>query len=136
MPSKRKRAASRQAKLSGRRKRRGGGRRQRQAQAGQEGSATLVASPMASRRSATSTAEAVATQTQHPAVVVQPTQTRQRRARNVATAPMARTRASQSRAATYEPLPMYAYLGSELKRIGAITAIMAVALAALTVVLG
>jgi hypothetical protein len=31
---------------------------------------------------------------------------------------------------------MYAYLGSELKRIGAITVVMAVALAALTVVLG
>ena len=129
MPSKRKRAASRQAKLSGRRKRRGGGRRQRQ-----EGSGTLVASPTARQRSAASTTETVATQTQRPAVAVQPTQ--QRRARNVATAPMARTRASQSRAATYEPLPMYAYLGSELKRIGAITAIMAIALAALTVVLG
>ncbi len=135
MPSKRKRAASRQAKLSGRRKRRGGaGRRQRQA--GQEGSGALVASPVASRRSATSTTEAVATQTQRPAAAAQPTQTQQRRARSVATAPMARTRASQSRAATYEPLPMYAYLGSELKRIGAITAIMAIALAALTVALG
>ena len=132
MPSKRKRAASRQAKLSGRRKRRGGvGRRQRQ-----EGSGTLVASPTASQRSAASTAEAVATQTQRPSAAVQPTQTQQRRARNVATAPMARTRASQSRAATYEPLPMYAYLGSELKRIGIITVVMGIALAGLTVVLG
>lgn len=130
MPSKRKRAASRQAKLSGRRRRRGGaGRRQRQ-----EGSGTLVAAPTARQRSAASATEAVATQ--RPAVAVQPTQTQQRRPRNVATAPMARTRASQSRAATYEPLPMYAYLGSELKRIGAITVVMAVALAALTVVLG
>ena len=134
MPSKRKRAASRQAKLSGRRKRRGAGRRQRQT--GQEATGTLVASPAASQRRATSTAETVATQTQRPVATAQPSQTQQRRARNVATAPMARTRASQSRAATYEPLPMYAYLGSELKRIGAITAIMAIALAALTVVLG
>lgn len=34
-----------------------------------------------------------------------------------------------------EPLPMYAHLGSELRRIGALTALMVVALAVLTVFL-
>ena len=45
-----------------------------------------------------------------------------------------RRRAARTRAQT-EPLPMYAHLRSELLRIGALTALMAVALAILTVFL-
>ena len=37
--------------------------------------------------------------------------------------------------AQQEPLPMYGYLGSELKRIGALTGLIAVALMVLTFVL-
>ena len=131
MPSKNKRAASRQAKLSQRRRRRVGGRRQKTT----ERSATSAAgvTVASGRRSSTPTA---ATQTRTPAVAVPSASTAQRPARHVAAAPRARTRAAQNRAATYEPLPMYAYLGSELKRIGAVAAVMAVALATLTVVLG
>lgn len=132
MPSKNKRAASRQAKLSQRRRRRGGGRRQRTSER-PTAEATVTSSAANRRRGA---ATAVATQNQTPTVAVPSAPASERPPRSVAAAPRARTRAAQSRAATYEPLPMYAYLGSELKRIGAIAAVMALALAALTVVLG
>ena len=47
---------------------------------------------------------------------------------------IARRRSARARTPS-EPLPMYAHLGSELRRIGALTALMAVALAVLTVFL-
>ena len=125
MPSKNKRAATRQAKLSQRRRRRDGSRKQRTGEQPAERATAAHAAPAAAQ-----------TQTQTPSGAVLAPETSQRQSRSIAAAPRARTRASQNRAATYEPLPMYAYLGSELKRIGAITAAMAVALAALTVVLG
>ena len=130
MPSKNKRAASRQAKLSQRRRRRGGGRRQKTIE---QPTANLAAP---GRRRANPAAATATAQAQTPAVAAPAAPTAQRRSRSVAAAPSARTRAAQNRAATYEPLAMYAYLGSELKRIAAVTALMAVALAALTVVFG
>ena len=136
MPSKSKRAATRQAKLSQRRRR---SRKQRTGEQPAERVTAAHAAPAASsRRRATSTVTATAAQTQTQTLsgAAPAPQTSQRRTRSVAAAPRARTRASQDRAATYEPLPMYAYLGSEIKRIGVISAAMAVALAALTMVLG
>ena len=57
--------------------------------------------------------------------------------RSVAASPRARIRSRTARVGATEraPLPMYAYLGSELKRIGVLAAIMGAALAGLTFIL-
>ncbi len=132
MPSKNKRAALRQAKLSQRGRRRGGTRRRRNAGQIEDSPSTPV---VASGRNRAATAATAQTPT---ASVAATSDTSARRTPTVAAAPSARTRTrtARNRATGYQPLPMYAYLGSELKRIGAITVVMAVALAALTVALG
>ncbi len=133
MPSKSKRAASRQAQLSQRRKRRAGHRGRRTAERRPPAN-TAVAAEAAGGVASPSAASAVA-DVQAPKAAM-PAATSQRGPRRVAAAPRARTRAARDRAESYEPLPTYAYLGSELKRIGAMAVVMAVALAALTVALG
>lgn len=119
MPSKSKRAASRQAQLSGRRRRRGG-RPRAQATA----ATTTAARPPEVRRqssASTPTAERLAGTSQRQQAVTP------------ATAPT-RRRTSRPRAPV-EPLQMYPYLGSELRRIGALSGLVAITLAVLTVVL-
>ncbi len=124
MPSKKKRVASRQAQLSQRKRRRSGrGRNQAASQAEQDESATTA--PTAIRRTASRPAAAAAT-APRPAAA---------RATSVAASPRARGRAARMVKAQQEPLPMYGYLGSELKRIGALTGLIAIALVILTFVL-
>ena len=121
MPSKSRRAASRQAQLSGRRRRRGGRPR------GEDAALTQVQQV---RRQARPTTDAVTTtSTQEAPAAVQTRET---------TAPVAaQTRRRSARArAPMEPLQMYPYLGSELRRIGALTGLMVITLAVLTFVLG
>lgn len=119
MPSKSKRRASRQAQLSGRRRRRGGRPR---------GEATAQSHVQEVRRQARpAVATAVESRPETPA----PVQPRQ----PVAAAPSTRRRSSRART-PLEPLQMYPYLGSELRRIGALTGLVAITLAVLTVVLG
>ena len=126
MPSKRKRAASRQAQLSQRKRRRSGrARNDAASQAEQDGAGTATPAP-------------VRTPTPRPATVVAPTAPRPAAARapSMAASPRLRGgRAARMIRAQQEPLPMYGYLGSELKRIGALTGLIAVALTVLTFVL-
>ena len=119
MPSKSKRRASRQAQLSGRRRRRGGRPR---------GDATAQPQVQEVRRQARPTvATAVAPRPEASA----PVQTQQ-----AAPSPTSSPRRRSSRPrAPVEPLQMYPYLGSELRRIGALTSLVAITLAVLTVVL-
>ena len=120
MPSKSKRRATRQAQLSGRRRRREGRPRgEAAAQSNvQEVRRQVRPEPVAATVSAPETPSTVQSQEATAAVA-----TRSRRRSSRARAPM-------------EPLQMYPYLGSELRRIGALTGLMAVALGVLTFVLG
>ncbi len=126
MPSKSKRAASRQARLSQRKRRRGG--RDRTDSDLPEGAA--IQDSQSSRHSEARTASAVATV---PAAPVAPRTAVSRPAVAAAT-PRSRIRGTRPRSQS-GPLPMYGYLGSELKRIGVLTCMIAVVLAVLTVVL-
>ena len=124
MPSKRKRVASKQAQLSQRKQRRSGrGRNQAATQAAEDGAATPAPVRATSAR---------------PAPVAAPTAPRPAAARvpSMAASPRSRGgRAARMVRAQQEPLPMYGYLGSELKRIGALTGLIAVVLVVLTFVL-
>ena len=122
MPSKRKKAASRQAQLSQRKRHRSGrGRNQAASQAEQDEAATPAP---------------VRTPVSRP-VAAKPPPPRPATARvpSLAASPRSRGRAARMVRAQQEPLPMYGYLGSELKRIGALTGLIAVALMVLTFVL-
>ena len=122
MPSKgrSKRAATRQAQLSGRRRRRTGRPRVEATEQPQVQEVRRQArpSPATATASAPETPSTARAQETTPAVATQ-----------------ARRRSSRARA-PMEPLQMYPYLGSELRRIGALTGLMAIALAVLTFVLG
>lgn len=123
MPSKSrgKRAASRQAQLSGRRRRRGG--RARGATATATGEQPQIQEV---RRQARPSSPAVDVASPETSVAAQ-----------AAAAPATTARRRSSRARTpVEPLQMYPYLGSELRRIGALSVLVAITLAVLTVVLG
>ena len=122
MPSSRnRRRAQSQAQLSGRRRNRGGRRQRRDA------AVTSSTSEIRTGRSSVAGANAAtaangASQTGVASTVE-------------TAAPEIRRRAARPRTPA-EPLQMYPYLRSELTRIGALTGIMAVALVALTFVLG
>ena len=123
MPSKKKRIASRQAQLSQRKRRRSGrGKNQAATQAAED--------------EATTSAPVRAT-VPRPATAVAPTAPRPAAARapSVAASPRSRGRAASMIRAQQQPLPMYGYLGSEIKRIGALTGLIAVVLTVLTFVL-
>ena len=123
MPSKSRRAASRQAQLSGRRRRRGGRTREATAQA-----ATAQPQVHEVRRQSRSSAATANPTTLAPSEAVQPRQTA------APSTTTTRRRASRPRTPV-EPLQMYPYLGSELRRIGALSGLVAITLAVLTVVL-
>ncbi len=120
MPSKNKRAASRQAQLRQRRRR--GGRARSPARA--------EAAPAEVRRTSALQRPAGAVATAAPITTTAPAP----QALEARESPIARRRASRARV-QLEPLPMYAHLGSELRRIGALMGLVVVALAVLTVVL-
>ena len=126
MPSKKKRVASRQAQLSQRKRRRPGrGRNQATTQSEQDGADTPAPAP-------------VRTTASRPPAVTTPAAPRPATARAPSSAAPSRSRgrAASMIRAQQEPLPMYGYLGSELKRIGVLTVLIAVVLAVLTFVLG
>lgn len=118
MPSKgrSRRAASRQAQLSGRRRRRGGRPRAETAVQSQVQQVRRQARPAVTA----ATVEAPSTVQRRDTTSTVQSQTRRRSTR--ARAPL-------------EPLQMYPYLGSELRRIGALTGLMAITLTILTFVL-
>ena len=120
MPSKSKRRASRQAQLSGRRRRREGRPR------GEAATQSHVQEMRRQTRPSPETATVSAPEA--PSAV-------QSREATAAVATRSRRRSSRARA-PMEPLQMYPFLGSELRRIGALTGLMAIALAVLTFVLG
>ena len=122
MPSKsrNRRAASRQAQLSGRRRRRAGRPRVEAAAQPQVQEVRRQTRPAAKTAAAPVPEVASTAQTQE---TKSPVATQSRRRSSRARAPM-------------EPLRMYPYLGSELRRIGALTGVMAITLAVLTFVLG
>ena len=121
MPSKRNRVASKQAQLSQRKRRRSGrGRNQVATQAAEDGAATPAPVRAASARPAPVAAP-------RPAAARVPSMAASPRSRGGRAARMVR--------AQQEPLPMYGYLGSELKRVGALTGLIAVVLTVLTFVL-
>ena len=123
MPSKKKRVASRQAQLSQRKRRRSGrGRNQAATQAAEDEAAT----PAPVRAPPSRPAAVAAPPSPRPAAA---------RAPSVAASPRSRGRAASMIRAQQQPLPMYGYLGSEIKRIGALTGLIVVALAVLTIVL-
>ena len=119
MPSKNKRAASRQAQLRQRRRRGGRARSPARAEAAPEVRRT---SALQRPAGAVATAAPITTTATAP------------QALEARESPIARRRASRARV-QLEPLPMYAHLGSEIRRIGALMGLVVVALAALTVVL-
>ena len=131
MSSKNKRMASRQSRIRQQRRRRGGGRARGTAVAAPESAATgeirrSGRSPLAVGDAPPSSVAAAAPSsgaTVAASVGVSDAQ---------ASAPIAARRRAARRVPS-EPLPMYAHLGSEIRRIGALTALMAVALAVLTV---
>ena len=128
MPSSRnRRRAQSQAQLRGRRRNRGS-RRQRN-----EGAASAVSEIRTARRpDADATAANGSAQIGATAVVASDATAA---TPTPETANLTRRRGARARTPA-EPLQMYPYLRSELARIGALTAIMAVALVALTFVLG
>ena len=131
MPSKGKRTASRQAQLSQRRRRRGGRRTRQEAQESDAQTTQTIQRPAATAQRA---ANAVRRQPQAPPAVTEDAPSPQR---SVAASPRARIRSRTARVGATErqPLPMYAYLGSELKRIGVLAVIMGAALTGLTFIL-
>ena len=125
MPSKNKRAASRQAQLSQRRRRRGG----RGRGAVHESRPTSEVAQASEEQSGSTTGTSVATRTvsavpRPPVGVSTP----------VRESTGARSRSARARAQA-EPLQIYPYLGPELRRIGALTGVIVIALAILTVIL-
>ena len=143
MSSKNKRMASRQSRIRERR-RRGGGARGRGAQA--VGGADATSEIRRGGGRLPQAADGAATPSAMDGGDFNPSATYllskvfdDPRAGDVAivaagTDQIARRRSARARTPS-EPLPMYAHLGSELRRIGALTALMAVALAVLTVFL-
>ena len=131
MPSKGKRTASRQAQLSQRRRRRGGRRARQEAQESDAQTQTMQRPAATAQRAA----NAVRRQPQAPAAAT--TADAPGPQRSVAASPRARIRSRTARVGATEraPLPMYAYLGSELKRIGVLAVIMGAALTGLTFIL-
>ena len=123
MPSKSRRAASRQAQLSGKRRRRDG-----RSRGATTSSTTEQERTHEVRRQTRPSVAAASPSTTEATGTVQAAQT--------AAPAVAATRRRSSRLRTpVEPLPMYQYLGSELRRIGALTGLVAITLAVLTVVL-
>ena len=142
MSSKNKRMASRQSRIRERRRRGGGARGRGQAVGGgADGTAEIRRGggrlPQAADGAATPSATDGGLNPSAP-YVLSKTFNDPRDAAVVAVAAstdqIVRRRAARARTPS-EPLPMYAHLGSELRRIGALTALMAVALAVLTVFL-
>ena len=131
MPSKGKRTASRQAQLSQRRRRRGGRRGRQEAQESDAQTQTMQRPAATAQRAA----NAVRRQPQAPPTAT--TADTPSPQSSVAASPRARIRSRTARvgATEREPLPMYAYLGSELKRIGVLAVIMGAALTGLTFIL-
>ena len=125
MPSSRnRRRAQSQAQLSGRRRNRGG-RNHGNATAAPESSQRRGARRPAGDASAANGAAQVAVQTAPEAQAESAPETQN----------IIRRRNARARTPV-EPLQMYPYLRSELTRIGVLTAIIAIALGALTFVLG
>ena len=128
MPSSRnRRRAQSQAQLSGRRRNRGGRRQRTNATAAATSEIRTAMRPDADATAANGSAQIGAT-----AVAASEATTAMPAPE---TANIIRRRGARARTPA-EPLQMYPYLRSELTRIGALTAIMAVALVALTFVLG
>lgn len=127
MPSSRnRRRAQSQAQLSGRRRNRGG-RRQRGISVSQQSRRRTAPAPEAT---AANGQDQAAVQTSVQATPEAPAATPAPEAANII-----RRRPTRARTPA-EPLQMYPYLRSELTRIGVLTALIAVALGVLTVVLG
>ena len=126
MPSSRnRRRAQSQAQLSGRRRNRGGRRQRTNANAAASEIRT-ARRPDADATAANGSAQIGATSVAASEAAMAPTPE---------TANLTRRRGARARTPA-EPLQMYPYLRSELTRIGALTAMIAVALVALTFVLG
>ena len=141
MSSKNKRMASRQSRIRERRRRGGGARGRGAVGGGADATAEIRRGggrlPQAADGAATPSATGDGLNPSAP-YVLSKTFNDPRDAAVVAVAAstdqIVRRRAARARTPS-EPLPMYAHLGSELRRIGALTALMAVALAVLTVFL-
>ncbi|MDP6072544.1 MAG: hypothetical protein QGG34_13470 [SAR202 cluster bacterium] len=121
MPSKRRRAATRQAQLSQRKRR----SRNRPLNIGVSDQETAPAAVSESGQSDTSDGGVDAVAEPQPAVIPAQPRTTSR--------PSRPTR--RRTAARVDPLPTYSYLDSELRRIGAMTAVIVVLLGVLTAVL-
>ena len=127
MASKNKRMASRQSRVRERR-RRGGGRGR--------ASALGAAGTREIRRGVWRTPDGGELASSDAAAVERVSDVHAPAASDAASQSAAITRKRSARARTpTEPLPMYAHLGSELRRIAALTALTAAALAVLTVFL-
>ena len=127
MPSSRnRRRAQSQAQLSGRRRNRGGRRQRANANAAATSEIRTARRPDADATAANGSAQIGATSVAASEAAMAPTPE---------TANLTRRRGARARTPA-EPLQMYPYLRSELTRIGALTAMIAVALVALTFVLG